>query len=261
MPELPDVEGFRRYLSRHASGKRVRGVRVPAPDILRNTSPQGLSRALKGRTLEKPERLGKWLFVAAGESTLILHFGMTGGLRWTSSPDRVGRFDRLVLELDGGELAYHNMRKLGGAWLARSASAIERVTGSLGPDAADVGGEEFEHMLRGRRGGIKAALMNQRMIAGIGNELSDEILWQARVRPSRRVSSLRRRERDALFESMQEVLTESMRHGRIPRLVGWLTSQRGVRDPTCPRCGGALKRTTIAGRTSYWCPSCQPARP
>jgi formamidopyrimidine-DNA glycosylase len=216
---------------------------------------------LKGHTLDDPKRHGKWLFVATGDNTLILHFGMTGGLRWTSNPDGPGRFDRVVLELDGGELAYHNMRMLGGVWLARSPAEREHVTGILGPDAAEVGREQLEEMLRGRRGGIKAALMNQRMIAGIGNELSDEILWQARVRPSRRVSSLRRRERDALLESMHEVLTESMRHGRIPRLESWLTSQRGVSEPTCPRCDTAMRRTTIAGRTSYWCPRCQPARP
>jgi len=259
MPELPDVEGFKRYMSRHASGRKIRGVRVPAPNILRNTSRQGLGRALKGRTLGRPRRHGKWLFAPVGEATLVLHFGMTGGLHWTSSPGGDERFARLVLELQGGELTYHNMRMLGGVWLAGSQRELERVTGRLGPDAAEVDRDELEEMLRGRRGGIKAALMNQRMIAGIGNELSDEILWQARVRPSRRIARLSRRERDALFDAMRGVLEESMRHGRIPRHEAWLTSQRGARDPTCPRCGGEMRRTTIAGRSSYWCPHCQRA--
>jgi formamidopyrimidine-DNA glycosylase len=257
MPELPDVEGFRRYMARHASGKRITGVRVPAPAILRNTSPQALSWALKGRTLSKPRRHGKWLLAPVGDTTLILHFGMTGGFHWTSKPEPEGRFDRVVLEFGDGELRYHNMRMLGGVWTARGEAEVGQLTGRLGPDAAAVDADEFAEMLRGRRGGIKAALMNQRMIAGIGNELSDEILWQARVRPTRAVSSLSRRKRRELFDVLSEVLTESMRRGHIPRLPDWLTSQRGARDPTCPRCGRGLKRTTVAGRTSYWCARCQ----
>jgi formamidopyrimidine-DNA glycosylase len=259
MPELPDVEGFRRYMARHASGKRITGVRVPRPAILRNTTPQGLSRALKGGTLSRPSRHGKWLMAPAGRTTLILHFGMTGGFRWTSRGEPEGRFDRMVLEFADGELRYHNMRMLGGVWTARSEAEIERVTGRLGPDAASVGAEQFEEMLRGRRGGIKAALMNQRILAGIGNELSDEILWQARIRPSRAISRIGPRKRRELFEPMRGVLAESIRRGRIPRHPEWLTSQRGARDPICPRCGRRLKRTTVAGRTSYWCTRCQPA--
>jgi formamidopyrimidine-DNA glycosylase len=259
MPELPDVEGFRRYMVRHASGKRISGVRVPAPAILRNTSPSGLSRALQGRSLAKPRRHGKWLLAPAGRTTLILHFGMTGGFHWTSRPEDPGRFDRMILEFRDGELRYHNMRMLGGVWIARADNEIERVTGTLGPDAAGVDAEEFEGMLSGRRGGIKAALMNQRLISGIGNELSDEILWQARIRPSRQVSSLNRRKRRDLYGAMREVLRESMRRGRILRHPRWLTSQRGVPDPTCPRCGRRLRRTKVAGRTSYWCPRDQRA--
>lgn len=254
MPELPDVEGFRRYMARHASGKRITGVRVPSPAILRNTNPQGLSRALKGRVLTKPNRRGKWLLAPAGRTTLILHFGMTGGFQWTSHPENEGRFDRVILEFADGELRYHNVRMLGGVWTVRREDEVEQVTGKLGPDAASVDADEFEEMLNGRRGGIKAALMNQRMIAGIGNELSDEILWQARVHPSRAVSSLGLRKRRDLYDAMRRVLVESMRRGRIPRHPGWLTSQRGVRDPTCPRDGRRLTKTTVAGRTSYWCP-------
>src|SRR5918994_1449790 len=184
MPELPDVEGFRRYMARHATGKRITGVRVRSPAILRNTNPQGLSRAVKGRVLTKPNRHGKWLSAPVGRTTLILHFGMTGGFQWTSHPRTEGRFDRMVLEFADGELRYHNMRMLGGVWTLRREDEVEQVTGKLGPDAAAVGADEFEEMLNGRRGGIKAALMNQRMIAGIGNELSDEILWQGRGPPT-----------------------------------------------------------------------------
>ena len=260
MPELPDVEGFRRYFARHARGKRVRGVEVPARDILRNTSPQRLARSLRGRRFGAPDRHGKWLLAPTGGPTLMMHFGMTGGLRWAGRNrgrhDR-HRHDRVILRLDGGELRYRNMRKIGGLWLARDVAEIDRITGDLGPDADEVGRDEFEEMVSGRRGGLKATLMNQRFLAGIGNELSDEILWHARLDPTRRFSSLDDGERRALHREMQRVIRESNRHGRIPRKRSWISSQRGSRDPRCPRCRGPLRRSRIAGRTAYSCPRCQ----
>jgi formamidopyrimidine-DNA glycosylase len=198
------------------------------------------------------------LLAPAGGPILLLHFGMTGGLRWTTKPNGDHRHDRVILELEGGSLRYRNMRKLGGVWLARDEGAAERITGSLGPDAMEVDGKRFDELLAGRRGGVKSALMNQRVLAGIGNELSDEILWQARIRPTRALSSLDDRERSALHRAMHRVLKESNRHGRIPRKRTWITSQRGVKAPTCPRCRGEVRRSKVAGRTSYWCPRCQP---
>jgi formamidopyrimidine-DNA glycosylase len=150
------------------------------------------------------------------------------------------------------------MRKLGGVWLARRPSDVEGITGPLGPDAFEVDGDDFARLLDGRRGGLKATLMNQRVIAGIGNELSDEILWQARLHPSCGVRTLDARRTRALYGVVQRVIAASNPHGRIPRKRSWISSQRGVRSPTCPRCRGDLRRSRIAGRTSYWCPRCQP---
>jgi formamidopyrimidine-DNA glycosylase len=260
MPELPDVEGFRRYFARYAKGKRVTGVEVPAPDVLRNTSPQAFARSLRGRRFRAPSRHGKWLFAPTDGPTLLIHFGMTGGLRWAGGEragDGMHRHDRVILQLDGGELRYRNMRKLGGIWVARDDKELEGITGDLGPDAQGVGFDELDELLSGRRGGLKATLMNQRLLAGIGNELSDEILWHARLNPSRSVSSLDDRDRRILHREMQRVIRESNPHGRIPRKRSWITSQRGRDAPVCPRCGGDLCRSRIAGRTAYWCPRCQ----
>jgi formamidopyrimidine-DNA glycosylase len=258
MPELPDVEGFKRYFARHAAGRRIETVSVPNPAILRNTSPQGLGRALTGASFGRPRRIGKWLVAPAARRTLVVHFGMTGFLRWTAAPDAVHRHDRLVLRLEGGELRYRNMRMLGGVWLAADAADVERITGPLGPDAARLGRDQLEAILDAGRGGLKALLMNQRRIAGIGNELSDEILWRARIHPRRRAASLEPRERGRLHRAIRDVITVANRHGRIPAKGRWLKSQRGSRQPTCPRCGGRVERETIAGRTAYWCPRCQP---
>jgi formamidopyrimidine-DNA glycosylase len=258
MPELPDVEGFRRYWSRYMTGERVRRVEVPAPAIVRNRSAQALQRALSGRRFEHPDRHGKWMIAATDGPTLLLHFGMTGGLRWSGQKGEVRhRHDRLIVVIRNGEMRYRNMRMLGGAWLARDERELSDIIGPLGPDAAELGADELMDLLAGRRGGIKATLMNQRVVAGIGNELSDEILWRARIHPGRAIRDLGSRKQGELALTTVEVLAESNRHGRIPGEPGWLEEQRGRRDARCPRCGRPLRRSRIAGRTSYWCPRCQ----
>lgn len=258
MPELPDVEGFRRYWSRYMTGERICRVEVPAPAIVRNRSAQALGRSLAGRRFERPDRHGKWMIAATDGPTMLLHFGMTGGLHWSGRDGETRhRHDRLIFVVPSGEMRYRNMRMLGGAWLARNERELDSIVGSLGPDVADLGADELDALLDGRRGGVKATLMNQRIVAGIGNELSDEILWRARIHPARRVSALGPAKRTELAQATVDVLAESNRHGRIPREPGWLEEQRGRRDARCPRCGRPFRRSRIAGRTSYWCPRCQ----
>jgi formamidopyrimidine-DNA glycosylase len=258
MPELPDVEGFRRYWSRYMTGERVRRVEVPTPAIVRNRRWSTLASALKGRSFARPDRHGKWMIARTDGPILLLHFGMTGGLHWSGGgPEGRHRHDRLIVVTGSGEMRYRNMRMLGGAWVARDDRELEGITGSLGPDAAELGPGELASLLEGRRGGAKATLMNQRVVAGIGNELSDEILWRARIHPARHVNTLGPSKRGELAEVTSRVLAQSSKHGRIPREEGWLEEQRGSRDARCPRCGRRLRRSRIAGRTSYWCPRCQ----
>jgi formamidopyrimidine-DNA glycosylase len=263
MPELADVEGYRRYLSRYAKGKRIEAIEAPSSDLIRNTSAAGLGRALRGRRFARPDRHGKWLMAPTdGDPFVLMHFGMTGNLEWSPRGDTDRHVhDRVVFLLAGGEeLRYRNMRKFGGVWLARDASEIGRVTGRLGPDALDLDRDAFEELLAARRGGVKAALMNQRLLAGIGNEISDEILWRARIHPARSLASLNRRTRGRIYDAMRGVLTESVRHGRIPRKPGWIEEVRGTPDAKCPSCGTRLRRSTVAGRTAYWCPRHQRRR-
>jgi formamidopyrimidine-DNA glycosylase len=256
MPELPDVEGFRRYFNRHAAGRRVERVEVLDRTMLRNSSPQGVGRALGGRDLERATRHGKWLVAPAGGPALLLHFGMTGLLANVDREKGPHRHDRLVLHLDAGALAYRNMRKFGGVWLARDGEHTEEVTGPLGPDAGRIAREDFAALIARRRGGIKALLMDQKAIAGVGNLLSDEILWRARIHPSTRTGALRSRKVSELYEAMQATIRDSSRHGRIPAEPGWLTGVRDERGP-CPRCGTRVRKGTVAGRTACWCPRCQ----
>ena len=185
MPELPDVEGFRRVLARDAKGKPIEAVEVLDRTMLRNSSPQTLGRALAGARFREPRRHGKWLLAPAGEATVLMHFGMTGLLEWARRGSERHVHDRVVFVCRGGELRYRNMRKFGGVWLARDERQLRAVTGPLGPDAQDVDRELFEELLRRRRGGLKAALMDQRLFAGIGNLLADEIAWRAGSTPAR----------------------------------------------------------------------------
>jgi formamidopyrimidine-DNA glycosylase len=254
VPELPDVEGFRRYLARHAGGQRIVRVDVPDREIVRNRTPRGLARATDGKRFAAPRRHGKWLIAPIGDSELLLHFGMTGGLHWASGDERRDRYDRLILVCEEGELRYNNMRRLGGVWVARDAAERDGVTGPLGPDAAELDREQFQQLIGGRRGGVKAALMDQRLISGIGNLLSDEILWRARINPAAKVQALTPARRRRLYEAMRAAVGESIRYGRIPRGERWLTSVRDDRAAVCPRCGSRLRRATIAGRTACWCP-------
>jgi len=260
MPELPDVEGYRRFFSRHAAGRTVHRVVTTDPAIVRNATPQALDRALRRRTFAEPERHGKWLLCWTDGPGLVLHFGMTGWFVWGDSPDGRHRHDRVIVEMEGGgEVRYRNMRKLGGAWLAHDAEEVVVVTGGLGPDALAVDRRRFRELLSRRRGSVKAVLMDQRAMAGIGNLLADETLWQARIHPKRRVESLSPEDRERLFEAMRKVVRESVavEDDDIPHKRTWLLSVRGKPGAVCPRCRTPLTRTVAAGRTTWFCPSCQ----
>ena len=259
MPELPDVESYRRFFARHATGRIVQRVVVPDETIVRNATPSALDRALRGRRLDEPERTGKWLICWTDGPALLLHFGMTGHLVWSGDEPERHRHDRVILELEGGdELRYRNMRKLGGAWLAHDGHEVDLVLGPLGPDALSIRRSEFLERLGRRRGGVKAALMDQTFVAGVGNLVADEVLWQARLHPKRRVESLGEQERTELYRKMHSVLKESVeRYDFIARKRSWLSHVRGMPGALCPRCGTPLERTVAAGRTTYFCPACQ----
>jgi formamidopyrimidine-DNA glycosylase len=257
MPELPDVEGFRRYFNRFAAGERIERLEVRDRVLLRNSSPQVAGRLLGGHAFERARRHGKWLVAPAGGPLVLMHFGMTGELAWTAGGGRPHRHDRLVFHLASGTLGYRNMRKFGGVWVARDRAGAESVMGPLGPDALDVSRQNFAGVIGGRRGRIKPLLMNQKAVAGVGNLLADEILWRTRVNPQRPANRLSRRKVDEIYEAMQATSRESSRHGRIPHESGWITAVRDRREPRCPRCDARMRRGTIGGRTACWCPRCQ----
>jgi formamidopyrimidine-DNA glycosylase len=260
VPELPDVEHFRRAFARRAAGRTVAAVWAD-PTILRNTTTRSLGRALVGRRFAQPERRGKWLVAWTDGPTLLLHFGMTGDVVWSGDEPERHRHDRLALTFaGGGELRYRNMRKLGGAWLAHGPAEVDAVLGRVGPDALEISRDRFVERLARRRGGVKAALMDQSFVAGVGNILADEILWQVRLHPRTPVDAMGPEEREALFDRMQAVLREAVeRYDDVADEASWLWHVRGLPGAACPRCGEPLARLVVTGRTTYFCPRCQPS--
>ena len=246
MPELPDVEGFRRE-ARKAAGRRIERVDVIDAALLRG----GQRATVQGQRFGEPMRHGKWLIFPAGDAEVLMHFGMTGRLDWAPPRSERHRHDRIVFVCRGGELRYRNMRKFGGVWVWRRSR--ELVTGPLGPDATEVDLGRFAELLDNRRGSVKHTLMDQTLIAGLGNLMVDEIAWRARVDPRRKVSGLSSRRIERLWQAMDGVVRDSLPTGRVPPVDGWLTGVRDARAARCPRCGTRLRRATVAGRTTVWC--------
>lgn len=259
MPELPDVEVFRRYLRRRALHRRVEGVDVRSSRV-HQVSPSTLRRRLQGHRLESSHRHGKLLFVGLDDSAgaLVLHFGMTGFVRYYRDEADEPGHARLVLALDDGHrLAYDDQRTFGRVDVADDPEAYVQER-ELGPDALSASERVFVERLAGRSGSVKAALMDQHVLAGIGNVYSDEILFHARLHPAADVASLSDDELRGLHRATQHVLRRAIDAkadvDRMPRT--WLLPHR-QRGGRCPRCGEAVQRRNVSGRTAWLCPSCQ----
>ncbi|MCZ7461806.1 Fpg/Nei family DNA glycosylase [Streptomyces sp. WMMC940] len=259
MPELPDVEGFREVLSSCGRGRRVTSIVVRDPAVLRGVTVRRLRREVEGQRFGEPRRRGKWLIAPTDDGpALVWHFGMTGALVCAASDEPLGPHDRVVLTLeDDRQLRYRDQRKLQGVQLAGSERAVTCILADLGPDALSVSREEFHELLGGRRGAVKNVLMDQSVLAGLGNLLSDEILWRAGVAPDRAARELSDAETRGLYTAMRRVLASSVRAARVPPRRTWLTGRREDSEPRCPRCDGPLRSRRLSGRRTLWCPHCQ----
>jgi formamidopyrimidine-DNA glycosylase len=266
MPELPDVELYKRVLDEHGLGRVVMRVAVPDPGSLEGATAATLQRRLKNRRLSGSSRHGKVLFAAFEDAmTLAMHFGTNGSLQAVPGDGGEPASTRLLFEFgDGERLAYVNPRRIGHVCVADSAQAF--IAGEkLGPDALDTSFDEtaFVAVLAKRRQAIKAVLMDQARMAGIGNHYADEILFQARVHPAVIAASLASDARHRLFAAVKHVLRTAIDRGagaedftdRLPK--GFLLPQRHA-GGHCPRCGTKLTIDKRGGRTSFHCPKCQP---
>jgi formamidopyrimidine-DNA glycosylase len=259
MPELPEVEMFKRYLDSTSLRQRITDVEVQDAYVLKRVSERQLARRLKGRRLENSHRHGKHLFVRAGEELwLRLHFGMTGSLEYLKHDEVSPKAARVIFHFaDSCRLAFDDQRKFGEIELIEDLDEFLHTRG-LGPDALGTSLSDFKAIFGKHRGAVKAILLNQQLIAGIGNLYADEILFRARMHPATEAARLNDKDLTGLFRAMRYVLEKAIAlktdFNRLPKT--WLLTNRGKRG-RCPRCGRALKSATIGGRTSWFCAHCQ----
>ena len=252
MPELPEAERARVQLER-VLGREIVGVDDTDGYVCRPHGPGEIAAALTGRRLLAAHRRGKFLWVETddGGPVLGLHLGMAGRIAIDEPADSHG-WDRFALDFaDGGRMALHDKRRLGRA-------VLEPDHSHVGPDAAEIGRDAFRERV-GRGGApLKARLLDQAVLAGVGNLLADETLWRARLSPRRLAGDLTLAELDRLRRELRAATRDAIRDGGVHTGRFVIGRRRGA---SCPRCGTALERATIGGRTTFWCPACQPDEP
>lgn len=277
MPELPEVETVVRGLRDVLPGRGIVGVRLGKTDFIDN--PGALGESLPGRRIANVERIGKFIHLKLvpngschpeAPSHLLVHLGMTGRLVVRDANEPAPPHTHVYFELDDGqELRYTDIRRFGRMFLAPDAKLTE-LRERLGEDALSISAEGFRRRLAGRRTRIKALLLDQTILRGVGNIYADESLWRARVHPARLASTLRPAEIDRLRQMVQRVLGEAirLRGSSISDFVdsdgqpgGYQKWHRvyGREGKPCYRCGTKIRRVIVAGRGSHFCRRCQPA--
>ena len=246
MPELPEAERARLEIER-ALERKIVAVDDADTYVCRPHPPGELSAALTGHRLMAARRRGKFLWVETDGPELGLHLGMAGRIVVDEPPEPHG-WDRFSLEFaDGGRLALRDKRRLGRAVLNPDFSHV-------GPDAALVSRDDFRTRISRSGMPIKARLLDQGVIAGVGNLLADESLWRARMSPKRAANSLSTDELDGLRRTIRAATRDAIRNGGVH--TGRFMPSR-ARGGLCPRDGTPLSLDTVGGRTTLWCATCQ----
>ncbi len=285
MPELPEVETVVRSLAPHLPGRRI----VSAAFTSKFVTPgdrDALARHVAGRTIESVKRRGKYIVITLDQGTLVVHLGMTGKLLLDSAGDRLSRDQHTHgwFALDTGVLAYHDPRQFGRIlWQSASpeddpAGEAETGDGSrkrlakLGPEPLEVSFEDFYARMRKRKTRMKALLLNQGFVSGVGNIYADETLFAARVHPLASSQTLSKPRALLVYQAMREILTMAIEHGgsSISDYVdadgnrGWfqvMHNAYGREGEPCLRCagelGGRIKKILVGQRGTHYCPKCQ----
>ena len=277
MPELPEVETVVRGLQLSLPGRSFADVRFGKTDFVED--PAGIAERLPGMRIANVTRLGKFiclgLDVAGGKAAapapwnLVIHLGMTGQLTVIRSGEPAPAHTHVFFPLDDGrELRYRDIRRFGRMLLVPE-SDLANFTGQLGKEPLEISAEDFCRELGSRRARVKALLLDQRILRGIGNIYADESLFRARVHPARIAENLEKKQLLALHRSVRQVLEEAIRL-RGSSVSDYLDSEghRGKfqlrhrvyqRDgKPCFRCKSIIRRMIVAGRSSHFCPKCQP---
>ena len=272
MPELPEVESIRRSLEPLVSGRRIVRAEILDSRLVRSEPTLDLAARLEGESIAALDRRGKYLLVRFESGrTLVIHLRMTGSLRHRQSGDDLLAHERARLELDDGtELAYRDVRRFGTWQLFTPRELEEYLEARVGPEplGTDFSPELLSGRLAGRRTALKAALLDQRTLAGLGNIYVDEALWQSRLHPLREAGGLERDELVRLHRAIRSVLRKgiarqgsTLRDYQLPDgAYGTMQDEfhaYGRGGEPCDRCGTPLTRIVVGGRTTTFCPRCQ----
>jgi formamidopyrimidine-DNA glycosylase len=284
MPELPEVETIARALMPGLLGRRVTGADVPDPTVLAGPGTRAaLRQAVTGREITAVSRRAKLLLVHLGPrpdrpddgpddgpAVLAVHLKMTGRFHIAPSADPIPRHARLLVHLDDGNgLVFSDLRRFGTARLLSPVGlAAWDFYASLGPEPWDMTPEAFSLALSRRSAPVKAVLLDQTVLAGVGNIYADESLFAAAIRPDAKANALSRQQGAALLAAVQAVLARAIAAGgstirdyRTPDgMEGGFQHQfsvYGKAGEPCPSCGTRLIAIKVAGRTSTFCPCCQ----
>jgi formamidopyrimidine-DNA glycosylase len=273
VPELPEVETVRRQLAPALEGRRLERVEVRDPRWCEPAPPEAVEDALRGRVIERLGRRGKYLVVSLEDDVhLVMHLRMTGNLLLVPDEAEEPAHLRVVMELEGGErVLFVDVRRFGtGDVLLGSDALAEFFASRLGvePLSPDFTAEALRALARGRRQPVKAFLLTQERVAGVGNIYADEALFRARIHPLRPVGTLRRPQvaalRDAVVETLEAGIDakgasiDDYRHvdGAQGSFQDRFLVHTREGEP-CPRCGTRIRKIRAAGRGTYVCPRCQ----
>jgi formamidopyrimidine-DNA glycosylase len=272
VPELPEVETIRRQLAPALEGRRIESVRVLDPRWCEPAPPEAIEDALEGRVIEEVGRRGKYLILSLEDDVhLVMHLRMTGNLLIAGDHDEPAHL-RVDIHLDDGKrLLFVDVRRFGTGDVLLGGDALADYFGSrLGvePLSADFTAEALRALARGRKQPVKAFLLNQERIAGVGNIYADEALWRAMIHPLRPVGTLKRAQvealRDAVVESLELGIDskgasiDDYRHvdGARGSFQDRFVAYSRAGEP-CFRCGTPIEKLRAAGRGTYVCPNCQ----
>ena len=261
MPELPEVETRLQYFQQSALGQRVERVILTAPNMIKNPGPRSFVRGMRGRRFVEASRRGKYLIITLDAGgALILHFGMGGDLHYYKSPKDRPDYTRIEFLLTNSwRLAFTCPRKICRVMLVDDPTQIPALK-QMGPEPL---GNAFslaflERLIEERpRRQIKPLLMDQKMIAGVGNIYADEILFEAKVRPDRLAASLSQEEIRRIHRETRRVLRRSLRTATDEEFPSDFLVSRSGRGALCKICVNPIEKKTIGGRTAYFCPTCQ----
>lgn len=282
MPELPEVETVARGLRRTILGRRILSVRLGKTDFI--DDPAALELHLPGRRIEAVDRYGKFMLLrlspatreaapsengGAAPAALLVHLGMTGQIGSHPADQPFPKHTHVFMPLDDSrELRYTDPRRFGRLAYLNQAS-LEKELPRFGADPLEISARDFVQRARSRRARIKALLLDQSFLRGVGNIYADESLWRAKIHPARLASSLSQEQAKTLHRSLRNVLQKAIAaHGSsisdfldAEGQPGWYQQQHRAYDREglrCYRCRSRIRRMIVAGRSSYFCSKCQP---